>query len=143
MERVGAVIMHMKRNIIVVFIGICIVCAALIGIYWWMYVRIDYAAIDYIKSMQRGANNFSDLAGDIGVTDINDLGFEVKGKFDILIHYGKQVIRCNKNCLNSKEWKQKAKAIGIEVKFRINKDESIDYRVTYWGEPIQEWSLVT
>lgn len=135
--------MHMKRNIIVCFIGLCFVCAVIIGIYWWMYVRIDYSAINYIKTAQRGANNFSDLAGDIGVESVDDLGFEVKGDFDLLIHYGRQVIRCNRNCLNSDEWKRKAKEIGIVVKFRVNDDDSIDYLVTYWGEPITEWSLVT
>lgn len=136
--------MHMKRNIVVVFIGFLFVCACLIGIYWWMAVRIDYAAIDYIKTMQRGPNNFSDLAGDIGVTSIDDLGFEVKGDFDVLIHYGKQVIRVNKNCLNSDEWKRKVAAIGIEVKFKLDEDGHVEkYRITYWGEPITEWSLVT
>lgn len=135
--------MHMKRNIIVTFVALCLVCAVLIGIYWWMYVRIDMSAIDYIKTMQKGPNNFSDLAGDIGVQSIEDLGFEVKGKLNILIHYGKQVIRVNKNCLNSSEWKTKAKQIGIEVKFKIDDEGEYHYRVTYWGDPITEWSLVT
>ena len=135
--------MHLKRNIIITFIGLCFICVCLIGIYWWMYIRIDYAAIDYIKTMQKGPNNFSDLAGDIGVEDINDLGFEVKGKLNILIHYGKQVIRVNKNCLASEEWKRKAKAIGIVVKFKVDEDGNYQYRVTYWDDPITEWSLVT
>lgn len=136
--------MHLKRNIIITFIGLLFVSLCLILIYWWMFVRIDYAAIDYIKTMQRGPNNFSDLAGDIGVESIDDIGFEVKGKFDILIHYGKQVIRCNKSCLESQEWKTKAKAIGIEVKFKLDEDGNVvAYRVTYWGDPVQEWSLVT
>lgn len=135
--------MHMKRNIILTFLGMCIVCVVLVVIYWWMFVRIDYAAIDYIKTMQKGPGKFSDLAGDIGVESVEDLGFEVKGKLNILIHYGKQVIRVNKNCLDSKEWRAKAKAIGIEVKFRIDDDGNYRYRVTYWGDPIQEWSLVT
>lgn len=136
--------MHLKRNIVVAFIGLLFMVVVIIGIYYWMYVRIDYSAIDYIKTMQRGANRFSDLAGDIGVESVNDLGFEVKGDYDLLIHYGRQVIKVNKQCLESKEWRQRVGAIGIRIYSKELEDTGeIVYKVTYWDEPIEEWTLIT
>lgn len=136
--------MHMKRNIAVMAFGMLLAVAALVGIYWYMYWRIDYSTINYIKAAQKGAYNFSDLAGDIDVHELNDLGFEVRGEYDILIHYGRQVIKVNKQCLMSDEWKQRVGAIGIKVQFKKDKDgRPVKYRVTYWDTPIQEWTVVT
>lgn len=134
----------LKRNIIIMFVGLVFICIVIIGIYFYEYARIDYSAIDYIKTMQRSANRFSDLAGDIGVESADDLGFEVRGKYDLLIHYGRQVIVVNKRCLMSDEWRQRVGAIGIKVYMREDEETgNVQYKVTYWDTEIDQWTLVT
>ena len=135
--------MYIKRNIIFSFIFMLFALMSVVGIYWYSYVRIDYSSIDYIKSLQKGPKVFTDLSGDIGVDSVDDLGFEVKGEYDILIHYGKQIIKVNKQCLMSDEWKNKAEAIGIKVLSRVDKDTNKRlYRITFWGDEVDEWSRV-
>ena len=135
--------MQLKRNIAIAFIGLMLGVVAIVVIYFYTYLRIDYSAIDYIYSFQKGAFKFNDLANDIGVTSIDDLGFEVKGDYDIIIHYGKQVIKVNKNCLDSKEFHQRISRIGLDIKSHTNEDGTILYRIECWGEPIEQWDYVT
>lgn len=132
-----------KSQIAIAVLGTLLVVAAAVLLYAHLYARIDYSAIDYISTLQKGANSFSDLAGDIAVESVEDLGFEVTGDYQLVIHYGKQIIKVNKNCLTSDEWKLRAGRIGIEVLTHVNEDGTVLYRVTYWGEPITQWSLVT
>lgn len=135
---------HIKRNILVAFLGLMLVCLALAALYFYEFYRIDYSAIDYIESLQKGPGNFLDLAGDIGVTSADDLGYEIKGRYNIVIHYGKQIIKMNTRCFKSDEYKDRIKRIGLEVKTHDTKDENgtILYRITYWGEEIELWSRV-
>ena len=135
--------MHIKCNIAIAFVGLLLGCALLVGIYFYMFVRIDYSSIDYIYSFQKGAYVFSDLAGDIGVDSIDDLGFEVKGEYNLVIHYGRQIIKVNKNCFESEEFHRRIKLIGLEIKTHTNEDGTILYRVESWGEPIVQWDYVT
>lgn len=135
--------MKIGRNIIIAALGLFLVVVAIVAIYLYDYMRIDYSTIDYITGLQKGPGNFLDLSGDIDVHSYEDLGFEVKGEYDILIHYGKQVIRVNRQCLESDEWRDKVGKIGIKVYSRVDKetDERL-YRITYWGEDIEQWSRV-
>ena len=135
--------MKMKYSILIAVFGFIIIVSGLVGLYYFEYSRIDYSAIDYIKSMQKSANNFLDLAGDIGVSSYEDLGFEQKSDYDILIHYGKQVIKVNRKCLESEEWRNRVEAIGLKIYSRVNDEtEEREYKITYWGEEIDQWSRV-
>lgn len=135
--------MKISRNIVFAAIAFMFVVFALILVYLYDYTRIDYSSIDYIEGLQKGPSNFLDLSGDIGVESAEDLGYEVKGEFDILIHYGKQVIRVNKQCLDSEEWNRRAAKIGIKVYTKISEETGERlYQVTYWGEKITRWSRV-
>ena len=133
----------MKHNIVIATIGFILVVLCLVALYLFEYARIDYSTIDYIKSMQKSANNFLDLSGDIGVTSYEDLGFEQKSDYDLLIHYGKQVIKVNKWCLESTAWRNRVGAIGLKVYSRVDPEtDKREYRITYWDEEIEQWSRV-
>lgn len=135
--------MKIGRNIVFAAVAMMFVILGLIMIYLYDYTRIDYTAVDYITELQKGPSNFLDLSGDIGVESIDDLGFEVKGEYDILIHYGKQVIRVNKQCLDSEEWNSRVGKIGIKVYTKVSEETGKRmYRVTYWGDKIEQWSRV-
>ena len=134
--------MHLKRNIAVASNGFLLVVLALIGIYVYMNFRIDTSSMEYIRQFQKGAFNFIDLANDIGVSSIDDIGYEVKGKYNILIHYGKQVIKVNERCLRSEDFKAKASAIGLKILTHENEDGTVMYKITCWDQPCTEWSRV-
>lgn len=134
---------RMRAQVILALVSIVFVVAILIAIYVFTSMRIDYSAVEHIKSLQLGPNNFADLSGDIGVTSANDLGYTVEGEYHIMIYYGKQVIKVPPTAFESKEFRTALKGIGIEIFHHVNDDGSILYKVTYWGEPIDEFSLVT
>lgn len=135
--------MKISRNIILCFTGFLFVVFLLIALYMWDYTRIDYSTIDYITGLQKGPGNFLDLSGDIDVHSVDDLGFEVKGEYDIILHYGRQVIKINHQCLMNEEWRQRVGKIGIKVYSKLDdKTGERKYRVTYWDESIEEWSRV-
>lgn len=135
--------MKIKQNIVLAFIGLLLVVGVLVAIYMWDYTRIDYSTIDYIRGLQKAPNNFLDLSGDIDVHSYEDLGYEVKGEYDILIHYGKQIVKVNKQCLESDEWRSRVGEIGIKVYSRLDEETGERlYRITYWNNDIEEWSRV-
>lgn len=135
--------MHLKRNIALGFIAVVVVAIIFLGIYYAMFMWVDTSSIDYIKSNMRGANAFTDMAGDIKVSSVDDIGYEVVGEYRLNIRYGEQIVKVNKNCLKSEMWLEKAKGIGLEIKTKKDKETGeIKYRVTYWGEPVQEYSLI-
>ena len=119
-----------------------LVVGALIGLYVYEYNRIDYSAIDYIKSNRKGAYTFIDTAKDINVVDINSFGYIVKGDKRLDIHYGELVIEVTPKGFDDPEYNRRLKEIGIVIKYRIDEDGLYQYRVEYCDEPIEEWSLV-
>lgn len=135
--------MHLRRNILLGFIGTLIVNILLVLVYYYIFLYVDYSTINYIKSNMRGANSFTDMAGDIKVESADDIGYEVVGEFRLNIRYGEQIVKVNKNCLKSEKWKLAAKGIGLEIKYRVDEETGdIKYKVTYWGTPVTEYSLI-
>lgn len=134
---------RMRAQVILALVSIVFVVALLVFIYMFTSMRIDYTAIDHIESLQLGPNSFADLSGDIGVSSVDDLGYTVEGEFHLMIYYGKQVIKVPPPAYESEEFRAALKKIGIEIFHHINDDGSILYKVTYWGEPIDKFSLVS
>ena len=133
--------MHIKRNIGVAFTGLALVVTVLVIIYAYLFNRVDYSTLDYIARYQKGAFRFMDLAGDICVTSVDDIGYVVKGKYDIVIHYGKQVIAMHESCFNDETFRKKCKAIGLVVLTHEDEDTGeVMYKVTCWDQPVTEWS---
>lgn len=132
----------MKSRILIALLGLIIVIAALVGLYIYSSQRIDYSSIDYIKKMQKGHNEFLDLANDIGVSSADDLGYRVNGEYDITIFYGQQTIEVNRSAFESAEFRERLAAIGVEIKSKKLDDGSVKYRVTYWDDVIDEFDLV-
>ena len=133
---------RMGAQVIVALIGIALVVVALVALYWFDYTRIDYSAINHIKELQIAPNNFSDLSGDIGVSSVDDIGYKIEGDYNLSIYYGKQVIKVPPTAFKSEDFRKRLKEIGIEMFHHVNEDGSILYRVTYWGEATEEYSLV-
>ena len=135
--------MKIKNQIIVAAFGLVVAVAAIIGIFLYMNNHIDYSAIDYITDNQRGPNSFSDIAGQINVHSANDLGYQVKGDYHILIFYGSMNIDVPKTAFFDSEFNQRLAKIGIVIKYRVKEDGTIQYRVTYWDEVIDQYSTVS
>lgn len=134
---------QMRSQIISALFILLIVLAGLGGLYFYMTNRIDYSTIDYIKECQRGPNSFSDLANSINVQSVNDVGYQVKGKYHINIMYGDMVIDVPKPAFFDDEFIRRIGEIGIEYKFKENEETGeVKYRVTYWGEVCDEYSLI-
>lgn len=134
--------MHLKAKIIFAVFALIVVLGACCGLYYWTSVRVDTSTIEYIRSMQKHPNEFLDLAHDINVKSAADIGYVVKGEYHINIHYGDQIIEMNRNCFKDADYRSQLKAIGVAVKSKKKEDGNVIYRVTYWGEPVTEWSLV-
>lgn len=134
--------MKIKYNILIAALGLTLVVVALVAIYVLEGSRIDTSAVDYIYSMQKGPSKFLDLASDINVSSAEDVGFKVNADYDITIYYGDQVIPMNRNCFNSEEYRNLISKIGLKVYTRVGDDEVIQYRVTYWGDEIDQYSIV-
>lgn len=135
--------MRIKQQIAFAVILLSLAVTIFLGLYWYLATRVDTSTIDYIYSFQKGAYHFNDLSDDIDVDSIDDLGFEVKGEYELVIHYGKQVIKVNKQCLDSKEFHQKLERIGLVIKHKVLEDGTILWRIESWDEPITEWDYVT
>lgn len=133
--------MSMKYRIGVAVFGLMLGIGALVGLYIYSTQRIDYSAIDYIKEMQTGQNEFLDLANDIGVKSADDLGYRVNSDYNLTIFYGQQTIEVSRAAFESEEFRERLKQIGVEIKSKTS-DDSIKYQVTYWGVPIDRFDLV-
>ena len=131
-----------KTQIAIAAVGLFIAAAAFIALYIYQGQRVDMSTIEHILTLQKGPNDFLDLANDIGVESSDDIGFIVEGEYDINIHYGRQIIEMNSNCFMSEEFRQGLERIGILVYTHENEDGSILYKVTYWGEEVDQYSRV-
>lgn len=134
---------RIRYAIVLAFIVLLLLIVVLVCIYGYSKYHVDYSAIEHIKMSQKGPNNFSDLAHDIDVSGPDDIGFIVKGEYDIEIHYGKQIISMHRKCFSDAKYKQALAEIGIEVKYHVNDDGTILYKVTYWGTEVDEYSMVS
>lgn len=135
--------MKIRSQIIFAFILLLGGVLLLVALYMYMYTRIDYTTIDYLKNMQKGAFTFTDLSDDIDVDSIDDLGFEVKSENNIVIHYGRQIIQVNRRCLESAEFHERIAGIGLVIKHKTDEEGVVHYRIECWGEPVEEWDYVT
>lgn len=134
--------MNIKYKILFTAIALLLAVMACLGIYYYVDTKEDTSTIEYILNNQRSPNRFTDLAKDINVQSVDDIGYIVRGKYNISIHYGDQVIKMTKKCFEDPKYHALLARIGIEVKTHKEDDEHILYKVTYWGENVQELSLV-
>lgn len=134
--------MKIKSQIIIAALAFTLCTAGLVGVYYYTENRIDMSAIEHIAGFQVAPNEFVDLANDIGVESSEDLGFLVKSDYNIIIYYGKQIIKMNPNCFASQEYRNALEEIGINVYTRESDDGTIEYMVTYWGEAIEQYTRV-
>lgn len=135
--------MHLRAKIPLCVAALVIVLGACCCLYYYTSVRVDTSSIEYIKSMQKGPNEFLDLANDINVESADDIGYIVNGEYSINIYYGDQVIEMNRNCFSSSEYRDALASIGIRVLSKKLDDGSILYKVTYWDEPVVELTHVS
>lgn len=134
---------RMRGQIFAALVSLFVVIAALVGLYLFMNNRIDYSTIDYIESCQRGPNSFSDLAGSINVSSADDIGYQVKGKYHLLVKYGDMSIDIPKTAFFNDEFITRIGKIGIQFKYKEDPETGeIKYRVTYWDEVVDEYSRV-
>lgn len=125
--------MKFKQRVILSAIVLVLVVSAGIFGYYYVTTRQDYTVINYITKMQVRPNKFIDYGKDINVSSANDLGYILSdGK--IILSYGEQIIEIQKDSLKSQEFVDKLAYIGIVVK-----QHGDQYKITYWGEEIDEW----
>lgn len=134
--------MHLRAKIPLCVAALMIVLGACCALYYYTSVRVDTSTIEYIESMQKGPYEFLDLASDINVESVDDIGYIVKGEYQIVIHYGDQVIEMNRNCFGNSSYHDALGKIGLKVLSKKLDDGSVVYKVTCWNEPVTEWSRV-
>lgn len=127
------------RWVVISVLCMLIATALLIGLYYYESHRIDYSTIKYIKSQMKGKYTYSDLANDIGVNSEDDLGYEVKDRYHLVLYYGEQVINITPTCFKTPEFFEKLKEIGVTVEWRVRDDGEVGYKLEYFGDPIQKW----
>lgn len=128
----------------IALIGIVILIGAVIGVGLLYYSenKTNYDVIKLIHDRQKRPNEFIDMDGQVCVEDVYDLGYILKDS-KIELHYGVQVIDIPYRTLDDEEWMEALSTIGIKVYRRVDEEtgETL-YRLTYWGDVIQEWSKV-
>ena len=135
--------MHVKTRILVPTIGILLLVTILLGMLFYMHLKVDYSSIDHIKELQKSPNEFNDLSGDIDVHSYEDLGFIVNSRYNISIYYGRQIIEMNPSCFKSEEYRERLCEIGIKVYTRVSEETgNVEYKVTYWGDEIDQFTRV-
>lgn len=123
---------------IVVVIGAIIA----VGLTYYSDNKTNYDVIKLIHDRQKRPNEFIDMDGQVGVTDVHNLGYILKDS-KIELHYGVQVIDIPYRTLDDSDWMDALGTIGIKVYRRVNEETGkTEYRLTYWDETIQEWSKV-
>lgn len=134
----------MKKNQVVIAMLGLLVCVAAVGfIYWYMNNGLDYSAIEQIESVQKGPNHFQDLAGTVNVESADDIGYQIKDEMYLNILYGDLVIKVPPAAFESEEFMSRLKKVGIEIQYRTNPDTGkLQYRVTYWGTPVDCYAIV-
>lgn len=134
--------MGLGKRIGVITLLIVVVGVAVFGIYYLLDTRVDISIIEEIRDAQKGPYKFSDIGNEIDAHSIEDIGFKDNGDWNISLYYGKKVIKINKNCMEDQDFMSALKDIGIEMKFREDENGTPQYKITCWGEEVQQWSRV-
>ena len=134
--------MGIGKRIAVVVMFLVVAGAAVFGIFYYTAVRIDDSVVDELIAAQKGPYKFVDVANDIGVASVEDLGFVNNGDWNVSLYYGKKIIKINKRALESQEFKDKLKQLGIVVMFREDDEGKVQFRITSWDEEVTQWSRV-
>lgn len=135
--------MTIKYKILIGAIGLAIVMSVLVGFYYYTDNREDTKTVEYIIGMQKSPNVFMDIANDINVSSADDVYYIVRGKYNIEIHYGDQIIRMTKACFTDESYRALIAKIGLEVQVHVaDETKNVEYHVTYWGTPVEEMARV-
>ena len=135
--------MSTRKQLILASIALLLVVSALVGIYVYSaYFNVSTASIDYISSMQKGKNKFQDMAGDINVKSVEDIHYKVNSDWNIVIKYGDQYITMNHAAFRNSKYRAKLSNIGIHVYTHVNADKTVEYKLTYWDDPVEEYSII-
>ena len=132
---------HMKASIILTGLIILLVGIGYLGVQYFSDTKVDYTAINEIKSSMLSPGVFYRGESTVCVESVDDLGF-VRKSSSINLYYGKIVVNIPYKALDNSEFMKALSDIGITVYTRQNDEGDTEYRLTYWGEPIEEWSRV-
>lgn len=130
-----------KVKMVLAITIVILAACALVGIFYYMYTKVDYTSVDYILQYQDGPMNFNDVSNTICAYSPDDCGYKVLDDMRLDIQYGKMMIHVVPKAFEDAQFMAKLKRIGIEIKFKHNEETGeYQYKVTYWGEPIDEYS---
>ena len=116
-----------------------------VGGFIWYYQsnEVDYTSVRFIKQYQKSANNFADISGAINVSSADDIGYVIEGKMRLRIMYGDQTIKVTPKAFQDEAFLAELKGIGIEIQHRTNPETgNLQYRVTYWGTPVTQYTTI-
>lgn len=127
----------------IVFAGIAVLLCVGVYIFTEYYTtnKPDTNAIETIKENMRSPGRFYTGETTVQVHSVEDLGFVCKPKC-INLHYGKILVEIPYKALEDEEYQQLLADIGITVYSRVDENGNTKYKLTYWGETIEEWSRV-
>lgn len=132
--------MKIGYKILICVFGILLMTIGIILVNYTLSSSPDVSTIKHIRETIKN----DDIAGEIGVSSADDIGFYVKGEYNILIYYGRQTINVTRKAFFSKEYREELSTIGIEIQYRVDEETGeILYRVLYRGTPVDQYSYVT
>lgn len=130
-----------KQSVMILVLALVVILAGVgVGGIWYVQRNeVDYTTVEFIDSYMKSKNNFADISNEIDVHSIDDIAYALEGDHRMRIFYGKQVIKIVPKAFEDSQFMEELKGIGIEIQTRTNPETGqTQYRVLYWGEPIDE-----
>lgn len=132
---------NMSLKIIFAGIVVFLAVAVYFGAEYYSNNKLDYSAIETIKSNMRGPGRFYTGETTVCVDSVDDIGYVLKPSA-INLYYGKILVNIPYSALKDEEYLTALSEIGIKIYTRVDEEENTQYRITYWDETVQEWSRV-
>lgn len=129
--------MSIIKKSLVVMSTVVIIMTLFITLSILLGVKDRDPTLNTIRGFSAIRNNNEDVLDDIGIDDISDVGFEIKGK-KIIFTYGKHEFYILKKYIDEKQPQAMDDLKWLHLQCSKRKDGT--YYVKYKGEKVQEWS---
>lgn len=130
-------------KVIIAAISFLLVAGVAGAIWYYQSTAVDYTTVRFIKQYQKSRNNFNDISGMINVEGVDDIGYTIEGDMNLRIKYGDQTIKVTPKAFADNQFLTELAGIGIEIMYRTDPDTGkLQYRVTYWGEPVSLYQVI-
>lgn len=128
----------MKSRIIVIGIVVLLAGVGVAGLWFYLGRKPDTSVLEDIADKLK----HNDISNEVNCRSVDDCGFEVKGEYNIVLKYGDMRIIISRAAFFDEEFNARLADIGIKIQYRSDDNGVIQYRLTYYGETITEYSIL-